>query len=125
MLKDQMQGMRISITKAVSDETLNINHAIDPSSQERWFRDIKAKFEKLEPTDEIDSAQAATETSHKDWRDIKSVGVQKGLSSLLSSGQAQKEKLELKAREAFQKYYEQGEARKDVHEINLMETCQI
>jgi len=87
-----------------------------PLHQAMCFRDIKSKFEKLESTDEIDSAQDAMETSHKDWRDIKSVGVQKGLSSLLSSGQAQKEKLELKAREAFQKHYGQGEPRKSDHE---------
>jgi len=90
-----------------------------------WFREIKVEFQNLEAADEIDSAQAATETSHKDWCDIKAVGVQKGLPSLLSSGQAQKEKLELKARVAFQKYYEQGEPRKDVHETSLMEICQI
>ena len=90
-----------------------------------WFRDIKFRFEKLEPTDEIDSAQAATETSHKEWNDIKSVGVQKRLSGFLFSGQAQKEKLKLKAREAFQEHYEQGEPRNSVHETGLMETCQI
>ena len=87
------------------------------------LRDVKSEFEKLKPTDEVDSAQAATATLHKDWRDIKSVGVQNGLSSLLSLVPARKEKLKLKASEAFQKYYMQGEPRKSDPETGLMEIC--
>jgi hypothetical protein len=80
------------------------------------FSDLKFEFEKLESTDEIDSAQAATVTSHKDWRDL---GVKKGLSTLLSSGRTQREKLG----EAFEKYYNQGEPRKSDHETCLIEIC--
>jgi len=81
----------------------------------------------LESTESVNSAQAATATLHKAWFDIKSVDVraQKGLSSLLSS----KEKLEnektLKAQEAFEKYYEQGEPRKSDRQTDLMQICQI
>jgi hypothetical protein len=62
------------------------------------IRDLNLEVEKLESTEDVDSAQAATATLHKDWLDIKSVdvSVQKGLSSLFSSSQAQKVKLENK-----------------------------
>jgi hypothetical protein len=89
------------------------------------LRNLKFEFEKLDPTDEVDSAQAATAASHKNWCDIELAGVQKGLPSLLSSGRAQKEKLELKAREEFQKYYKQGEPGKNDHETGLIEIRQI
>ena len=113
MLKDQMQALRISISKVIS-----INFG------------ITFAFRNLESAGEVNSAQAATATLHKDWRNIESVDfrAQKGLSSLLSSGRAQKEKLEQKGREgreAFQKYYKQGEPRKSDHETGLMEICQI
>jgi predicted component of type VI protein secretion system len=44
----------------------------------------------------VDSAQAAATTSHKEWLDIKSVdvSVQKNLSNLFSSSAALKQKLE-------------------------------
>ena len=96
-----------------------------PLHQKKCFRDINFKFKKLESTDEVDSARAATSTSHEGWCEIKSGDVQKGLSSLLSSGRAQKEKLELKARNAFQEYYKQGKPRKSDPETGLMEICQI
>ena len=89
-------------------------------------------------TDSIDSAQAATATSHKDWCDIKSVdvGVQKGLFGLPPLTQDQKQKREderqkreneeaQKVQTAFQKYYEQGEARKSDHQTGLIEIDQI
>ena len=84
------------------------------------IRDINFEVEKLESTEGVDSARAATATWHTNWRDIKAVdvSVQKGLSNLFSSSRTQKEKLEntrkLKAEEthvAFKKYYERGEPR--------------
>ena len=91
------------------------------------FRDLVLEFGKLNKSREgLDSAQAATASLHKDWLDINSadVSVQKGLSNLFSSSRAQKEKLEnekaLKAREALQKYHNQGEPRKSDHHASLM-----
>jgi hypothetical protein len=69
--------------------------------QEMGIRDLNFEVANLESTDGVNSAQAATATFHKDWCD----SAQKGLSGLLSSGRAQKQKRET----AFQKYYEQGE----------------
>ena len=89
------------------------------------IRDLNFEFEKLESTEGVDSAQAATATLHKDWLVIKSadVSVQK---SLFSSGRAQREKLESekklqkqKAREAFEKYHTQGEPRMGDHQADL------
>ena len=67
-----------------------------PFHQEIYIRDVNSEFENLEPTQSVDSAQAATASLHKDWIEIKSVdvSVQKGLSNMFSSGRAQKEKLE-------------------------------
>jgi hypothetical protein len=98
-----------------------------------YIGDLNIEFARLESEDNVDSAQAATITSHKDWCDIKSidVSVQKNLSNLFSSGRAQKQKTEmenekgLKAREAFQKYYEQGNPRKCDHQTDLMGIYQI
>ena len=98
------------------------------------MRDLDFKVEKLESTEEVDSAQATTATMHKDWFDTASVdvSVRKGLSNLVLSGRAQKEKLEIekglqdrKAREALKKYYEQGESRKGDHRANLTQASQI
>ncbi|SRR5258706_9082938 len=99
------------------------------------FRDLNFEIEKLGSTEDVDSAQAATDTLHKDWLDIKSVevSVQKGLSNLFSSGRAQKEKLEIekrvqgrKAREALDKYRMQGEPKKgDNNLADLTQVCQI
>ena len=95
------------------------------------IHDLHFESKKLEPADSVDFAQAATAASHTDWHDIKSVEVtvQRNLSSLLSSGRVQKEKLEnekrLKEREAFEKYYEQGEPRKSLYQTDLMESHQI
>jgi DNA/RNA-binding domain of Phe-tRNA-synthetase-like protein len=107
---------------------------LTPFHQEMCIRDLNIEFAKLEPTESVESAQAATATSHKDWLDIQSVdvSVQKDRSKLFSSARAQKKKtLEheesrkaWKARksiEAFQKYYEQGESRKDGHKADLMQ----
>ena len=83
--------------------------------QEIHTRGLNSEFENLESTEGVDSAQATTATLHKEWLHIESidVSVQKGLSNLLTSGRAQKEKLEnekaLRAREALEKYYKQGE----------------
>ena len=93
--------------------------------------DLNSEFANLAPTDRVDSAQAATATSHKDWCDIKSldVSVQKGLSSLIPLSRDQKRKREnekaRRADTAFQKYYEQGEARKSDHQTELIEIDQI
>jgi hypothetical protein len=92
------------------------------------IHDLDYDFEKLESADNVASAQAAATTSYKDWHDIKS-GAQKNLSSLLSLGRAQKEKLAIekkpKEREALRDYYKRGEPRKIDHQTNLMGTCQI
>ena len=99
-----------------------------------YIRDLYLESEKLEPTNIVDSAQAATVTSYTDWHDTKSVEVtvKRNLSTLLSPGRVQKEKLEklenerrLKESEAFEKYYEQGEPRKSVYQTDLMESHQI
>ena len=80
-----------------------------------YIRDLKFELANVKSTHSVDSAQAATATSHKDWCETKSVDVssQKGLSSLLSSSRAQKQKREnektLKAQTVFQKFYDQGE----------------
>jgi len=72
-LKDQMQTVRMSIAKAVSDGTLIIHRDTDRFHQEMCIRDLNIKFENLESTGNVDSAQAAAVTSHKEWLDIKSV----------------------------------------------------
>ena len=95
--------------------------------------DLNFEVEKLESTEGVNSAQAATVALHKDWFDIKSVNVSvwKGLCNLFSSGWAQKEELEskkklqvYKACEAFKEYYKQGEPRKGDHHANLAQVCQ-
>ena len=86
-----------------------------------YIRDVNIEFEKLESTESVDAAQAATATSHNDWLDIKSVdfSAPKSLSNLFSSSRAQKEKLEHekinKTCEAFEKYYKEGEPRQGDH----------
>ena len=98
------------------------------------IRDLNFEVEELESTEDVDSAQAAAATLHKDWLDIRSVhiSVQNGLSTLFSSSQAQKVKLEnkktLKAREAqkaLKEYYKQGEPRKSDHQTDLIQIRQI
>ena len=93
-------------------------------------RDLGIEFDKLESTENVDSAQAATATSYKDWLDIKSVdvSVRKGLSYLLSSGRGRKEKREdeealksQKSQKAFGVYYEQGELRMSNRQVDLMQ----
>ena len=99
-----------------------------------YIRDLDSEVEKLKSTEDVDSAQVATSTLHKDWLDIRyaAVSVQKGLSKMFSSGRAQKERLEIErelqareAREALKKYYEQGEPRKGDHHADLTQVCQI
>ena len=93
-----------------------------------YIRDLDFEVEKLESTEDVDSARAAAVTMRKDWLDIKSVdvSVQKGVSNLFSSARAQREKLEIekklqdrKAREASEKYHKQGEPRMGSHCANL------
>jgi len=93
-------------------------------------RDLGNEFDKLESAENVDSAQAATATSYKDWLDIKSVdvSVRKGLSYLLSSGRGRKEKREdeeaqksQKSQKSFGVYYEQGELRMSDHQVKLMQ----
>jgi hypothetical protein len=92
--------------------------------------DMNIEFAKLESTENVGSAQAATATSHKEWLDIQSadVSAQKGLFNLFSSGRAQKQKpkyekdLEyMKIHDVFQDYYKQGDSRKSDHWVNLMQ----
>ena len=92
-----------------------------------YIRDLNLEVEKLESTEFVDSCHAATATLYKDWLDIKSVdvNVQKSLSDLFSSKEKLENKKLLKAREAFGKYYEQGEPRKSDHQTDLMQICQI
>jgi len=84
------------------------------------IHNLSIEFEKLESTESVDSAQAATATSHKRWLDIQSVdvSVRKSRSNMFSSGRAQKEKLEYEistlSSDAFTIYYEQGELRTTV-----------
>jgi len=91
------------------------------------IHNLSIEFEKLESTESVDSAQAATATSHKRWLDIQSVDltVKKSRSNLFSSGRAQKEKLEYEistlSSDAFVIYYEQGELRKGDYQVNLMQ----
>ena len=98
------------------------------------IHDINFEFEKLEPTEGVDCAHAATAMLHKDWLDIKSVdvNVHKSLSNLFLSGWAQKEKLEIQRRlqerragEAFKRYYNQGKPRKGDHQADLIQICQM
>ena len=116
-----MRAMRISVANTVSDGTLILNHEtniIIPFHQEIYIRDVNSEFEKLGPTESVDSAQVATATLYKDWLDIKSVdvSVQKSRSNWFSSARAQKEKLEneklQKSQVAFIKYCRQGEPRR-------------
>jgi hypothetical protein len=91
---------------------------------------LNIELEELDSTESVDSAQAATASSHKEWLDIKSVdvSVQKNLSNLFASGRALKEKLEsektLKVNEALKEYYNQGEPRKSDHQTDLIQICQ-
>jgi len=71
--------------------------------------DLDIDFEKLESTESVDLAQAATETSHKEWQSVDISG-QKYLSNLFSSGRALKEKQALKTHETFKEYYNRGRA---------------
>ena len=88
-----------------------------------YTHDVNLEIEKLESTEDVDSAQAGTVTLHKDWLAIKSgdVGVQKSLSNLFSS----KGKLEVKSEEASEKYFRQGEPRKRPHHADLTRIYQV
>jgi len=86
--------------------------------------DLNIEFEKLESTESVDSAQAATATSHKKWLDTKAV-VQRKLSRLVSSSRALKEMKTQKGNEAFNEYYNQGELRTCDHQTYLIQIGQI
>ncbi len=94
-----------------------------------YIRDLNLEVEKLVSTEDVDSAQAATATLHKDWLDIKSVDIsaQKGLSNLFSSKEKLENEKSLKAREACERYGKQGEPRrrKSDHQTDLIQICQI
>jgi len=87
---------------------------------------LNIEFDKLASTETVDSAQAATAISHKEWLKIESVdvSVQKNLSNLFASGRALKEKLEsektLKVKKALNEYYNRGESRKSDHQTDLI-----
>ena len=70
--------------------------------QEMYIRDRNVEFEKVGSTEDVDSAQAATATLHRDWLDIKSVDVsaQIGLFNLFAS----KEKLEIEKKLKHEKH---------------------
>ena len=124
-LKDQMQDVEMSISKAVSDGTSIINLNTDPFHQEMCSFDLSIEFEELRSTECVDSAQAATTTSHNDWLDTKSVDVPRRLSNAFSSGRVQKGKLESKRSKAFGNYNQQGEPRESDQKTDLIQICQI
>ena len=117
-----MQAVGNSVIKAVSDGILILITTLTTFHQEMCIRDLDIEFDKLESAENVDSAQAATMTLHENWLDI---SAKKGLSDLFSSGRAQKEKVghqrTTKSYEAFSEYYEQGESRKDDHQVDLMQ----
>ena len=80
------------------------------SHQEMYIRDLNFEFEKLESTEVVGSAQAATATLYNDWLGVKSVdsSVQKSLNLFYS-----KKQLEKKSGGAFLKYHEQGEPKEE------------
>ena len=84
------------------------------SHQEMCIRDLNVEFGKLESTEDVDSAQVATASSHKDY-----IGDQKSLTKLF------RKENDKRAVAAFKKYHEQGEARKSDHEIYLTYIFQI
>ena len=99
-----------------------------------YIRDLNFEVEKLESTEVVDAVHVATAGWHEVWLDIKSVdvNVQKNLSTLFSSQEKLENKKALKAREAareareaFGKYYERGEPRKNDHQTDLMPIFQI
>ena len=118
-MKDQMQAMGMSIANAVSGGTLVLDYDTNPFHQEIYIRDLDVEVGKLESREDVDSAQAATASLHKDWLDV-DVSAQKGLSNLFSSSRAQKVKLENEKRLKEQKYFEQGEPRTSDHHAYLM-----
>jgi hypothetical protein len=81
--------------------------------QEICINDLNIEFEELEPTESVDSAQAATASSHKEWLDAI---VQNNLLNFLSFRRAVK---------TLRIYYTQGEPRKSDHQTYLIQICQI
>jgi hypothetical protein len=105
------------------------NHDADASCQEIYLRDLNLEFANLKLAESVKSAQAATDTLHKDWQEIKSAEIAppKGLTSFLSSTRTQNQTLrsqvaqkEEKERGALAEYCDQGEPRSSDYQINLM-----
>ena len=83
---------------------------------------LNFRIGKLKSTEKVDSARAATATSHKDWLDTKSVDAPKGLSKFFSSLKGKQRNEEtLESHIVFEKYYRQGEARKSDYQVDLMQ----
>ena len=82
--------------------------------QEMSIRKLNLEFDELESPENVDSAQVATATSHKDY-----CSDQKSLSKLF------RKENDKRAISAFRKYHEQGELRQGDHGIYLMCICQI
>ena len=80
-------------------------HNTDAFLQEIYARELNSEFENVESTEGVDSAQAATATLHKEWRDNR-LGIFKGS-------------------KPFRKYYKQGESRNSDHQAGLTQICQI
>ena len=120
-LKYQMDAVGMSIAKAVGDGSLSRACPLIPFNQEMCLRDLNIELEKLKSTEKVDSAQAATVASHKDWLDTKSVGAPKGLTKIFSSLKGKQRNEEtLKSQPVFEKYCRQGGARKSDYQVDLM-----
>lgn len=114
-IEKRMQDMRLSIAMVVSGRTLVMSHDAHALHQEMYSHDLNLEFANLHLTDSVNSAQAATASSYKDWRDNYTAvaTIQRRLSTLFSSGRSGREILENEnsrgAREASENYHKQGE----------------
>ena len=80
--------------------------------------DPNFEVEKLESTEDVDSAQAAAATLYKDWLDLVDNNFQQSLSRF-PFGKPGKRKA------AFRKYCQHGKPRKSDHQTDLIQICQI
>ena len=96
---------------------LILNHDANRFRQEISLRGLNLEFKKLKPADTVKAAQATTATLYKDWQDTKVAEVTPPgrLSNFLSSASTQMEKKRAREREAFQRYFKQGERRNSDH----------
>ena len=99
-----MQAVGMSIAKPVSDGTFILITTQIPFHQEIYIRDINSEFEKLEPPESVESDEVATATLHKVWFDVQKVKRKNG-----------KPLKSQETRDAFEKYYQQGEPRNSSH----------